>query len=137
MNSKQAGRPRTAAANAIMHADVRVFSLLPRDLKRDAPHRTYRPIILHVLAKIVFYWPTIKYARHSTGAIKRRLTVHNGRCVNTETQISRRDKGDRSDCSEEVTAEFTNEFPFDDYFGIGRSEYIEFLGMLEGNGLRV
>jgi len=55
MNSKQAGRSRdpAAAANAIMHADVRVFSLLPRDLKRNALREptdyTPRPRENHVL----------------------------------------------------------------------------------------
>lgn len=55
MNSKQAGRSRdpAVAANAIMHADVRVFSLLLRELKRDAlrvpTDYTSRPHENHVL----------------------------------------------------------------------------------------
>ncbi|EGI70542.1 hypothetical protein G5I_00679 [Acromyrmex echinatior] len=96
-----------AAANAIMHVDVCVFSLLPPAVRSKA-RRTARTdrLYFHILPKIMFYWPTIKYAHHSFRVVKRRLMLHNGCCFNIETHISLCDKRDHLNYCEEVTFSF-------------------------------
>ncbi|KYQ53152.1 hypothetical protein ALC60_07882 [Trachymyrmex zeteki] len=101
------GGTPSAAANAIMHVNVRVFSLLPSAV-RSKTRRTARTNRLYFTSspKIIFYWSIIKYTHHSFEVVKRRLTVHNGYYINIKTHISLCDKGDHSNYCVEVTFSF-------------------------------
>ncbi|KYM92235.1 hypothetical protein ALC53_01298 [Atta colombica] len=58
------------------------------------------------IPKIMFYWPTIKYAHYNFRIVRRRLTLHNGCCFNIETHVSLCDKRDHLNYCEEVTFSF-------------------------------
>jgi len=110
MNSKQVGRSwnPAAAANAIMHVDVRVFSLLPPAVRFKARRTACTDrLYFHVLPENHVLLADHKVCTlHSFRIVKRRLTLHNGCCFNIETHVSLCDKRDHLNYCEEVTFSF-------------------------------